>query len=390
VNRVIKTGEPIFLGTDYDLVKSSVNKMYLTGFDDAQRIWSVPQGTIGTVSIDHIDIEIIPSISYLTSYDYIRLLIPEMVGNADNGMSGLSRGPNLSFVIIDLFRTALAKLTEAGLPRKYGIKRIETNRLEGNVNWVESYIREKQLYDQSIISDSDTLTSNYMSMLVIKAAYEKSKLVKSTANINNLDIALRHIPNKTFAANNLPSNLYFHKNEGLLQSCYEYALLILSGSKINNLGKNKCTLLINANSLFQKFIWGVISVQAINGATYANYPIPIGSTARPILFNGISDFMIKGSSDLPVDAKNKNFYDRANLADIYQIISYCHSLDSNAGILVYPKCDDEENIEQINISGSKPIKIYRIGINLSSNKSTSLNSSKSGFIKSLNQITTFA
>jgi 5-methylcytosine-specific restriction endonuclease McrBC regulatory subunit McrC len=100
--------------------------------------------------------------------------------------------------------------------------------------------------------------------------------------------------------------------------------------------------------------------------------------------------MLKGSSDLPVDAKNKNFYDRANLADIYQVISYCHSLKSNAGILVYPKCDDEENIEQINITGSKPIKIYRIGINLSSDKSINLNSSKSSFIRSLNQITTFS
>lgn len=390
MNSIIKTGEPIFLGADYDLVKSSVNKEYLSGFDDAQKIWSIPQGTIGTISIDHIDIEIIPSISYLTSFDYIRLLIPETVGNTDNGMSGFSRGPNLSFVIIDLFRRALAKLTEAGLPRKYGIKRIETDRLEGNVHWVESYIREKQLHDHSIISDSDSLTSNYMSMLVIKAAYEKSKLVKSAANINNLEIALRHIPTKTFSTNNLPSNLYFHKNEGLLQSCYEYALLILSGSKTNNLGKNRCTLLVNANSLFQKFIWGVISAQAINGATYANYPIPIGSTARSRLYNGTSDFMIKGSCNLPVDAKNKNFYDRANLADIYQMISYCHSLDSNAGILVYPKCDEEENIEQINISGSKPIKIYRIGINLSSDKSTSLNSSKLSFIKSLNQITTFA
>jgi 5-methylcytosine-specific restriction endonuclease McrBC regulatory subunit McrC len=143
------------------------------------------------------------------------------------------------------------------------------------------------------------------------------------------------------------------------------------------------SLIINSNILFERYIFNFLqqkfsqdTFKYKNSLTIAN--LNINNKAIKIE----PDIIYKGSHDVIIDVKNKNF-DKAILnSDFYQIYTYCKALNTDTGILIYPYYEDTQPII-INLNFDDKIRIYGLGIDITKSLDIDRNQAQNRFLENI-------
>ena len=101
---VVKSNTSILIPYEYqnDISRELANYGYFL----ENGIWNIPNGIIGTISVESFSIEITPNIDYLSFYDYFNLLKLNLSSNLNENFefSKKDKAHSLSNIILDSFK----------------------------------------------------------------------------------------------------------------------------------------------------------------------------------------------------------------------------------------------------------------------------------------------
>ncbi|URZ88374.1 McrC family protein [Floricoccus penangensis] len=347
--------------------------------------------TIGSITVDDISIVIQPRIKHLSINHYFEmqlfndgLLNNELLSTLDENQEfGIKEN------LTQLFLEESFKLVSIGIEGSFIKVTEESNSIHGKI-LVEN-ISPINLLQDLIPIEYEVHTLNTSFNKIIKLALSKISLLLSGKKQNKLYALVNAYFEDIDASNSeLPLLLMDCKNKPSYENekypvVLGLAIKILTELKLNMRNNNVSgsSYLVNSNNLFEAYTRKVLSDGLKLPVTKWNNPKEIGKfkiSNKDYTKSYIPDIMIdyhndSNSSLAILDAKNKdisNYQDIGSLADIYQILFYCHSLNSTFGGLVYPYFGSlettrininsfmETNIFIFNIDFSQPISIRNI------------------------------
>lgn len=342
---------------------------------------------IGSIKFNDLVINIQPRITGLTSNHYLEMQLYNE-GILDDKIISLL-GENESFGIqdnlIDFYLKETFDLVARGLEGFFLKHREESNSIKGRII-VEDISPVNLLLDKIPIEyEIHTLNTSYNK--IIKLALDKVRVIAKKDN----HIKIHSIVSSYFNEIDIDSidldsliksltDIHYFTNDKY-PVVLGLAIKILKDLKIN-LKSNKIassSFLVNSNTIFEKYARKVLLQGISSTVTKWDNPQPMGKFKvgeKGYVKSFSPDIMIDYHNDnktayAVLDAKNKDISDPkdiGNLADLYQIIFYCHSLEANYGALIYPSFKElapilftidsfkETNLYAFNIDFSKPIK----------------------------------
>lgn len=352
-------------------VKITGNTLY---FDDY---------VIGSITVQDISIVIEPRITKLTPNHYFEMQLYNE-GLLNNELSSIL-GENNEFGIQQnltrIFLEEAFRLVSKGVEGAFIKVQEESNVIKGRI--IAEKISPINLMQDLIPIEYDVYTQNTSFNKIIKLA-----LMKILPLISEKEqVKLFALVNAYFEdIDVLPSELPILKIENESKIFYEndryptvigLALKILNELRLNM--KNNQILgssyLVNSNNLFETYARKVLSDGLNLSVSKWDTPKQMGQISykgETIIKSYIPDIIIDFHNDsntalAVLDAKNKdvsNLQNIGKLPDLYQILFYCYSLNSNFGGLVYP-CFGNLQTSRINIDSFKENNIFAFGIDFS-------------------------
>ncbi|ENX33091.1 hypothetical protein F889_03023 [Acinetobacter colistiniresistens] len=362
---VIKSNTSILIPEEYQNDISKELKAY--GYKLEDGIWNIPNGIIGTLSVNGFLLEIIPHIDYLSFYDYFNLLKLNLSSDFHKNFkfSLENKSNNLARNILESFKYELIKISRNGIPKKYKVKEGRSRFFYGKTDVVSTSINIHTFSEPPVVNYSEELSLDYYEIIEINKAYVK--YVQLTGErILDFERFSKYIP-KSKSSEKYLKYIYFKE----LEYCYDLAYMILNN--LNGLlqGKqNNLSLLINSNDIFEKFVTNLIK------SLFSDQPFKekesLNVAKNEDLTSVVSiepDLMYMGPLKVVLDMKNKNYFKGVSSSDYHQMISYMSSFSSDSAILIYP-VSTEENGETFNtLIDNKRIIRYPLNIrNLKLNK----------------------
>lgn len=334
-----KSNTSILIPEAYQNSISKELKAY--GYKLEDGIWAIPNGIIGTLSVDGFLLEIIPHIDYLSFYDYFNLLKLNLSNDfhkkfkfsSDNESNSLAKN------ILETFKYELIKISRNGIPRKYKIKKGRSNFFHGKTDIVSTSINIHTFSDPPIVNYSEELSLDYSEIIEINKAY--IKYVQLTGErILDFERFSKYVPTPKSSGQYL-NHIYFKE----LEYCYDLAYMILNN--LNGLvqgERHNLSLLINSNDIFEKFVINLIK------SLFSDQPfkekeslIVAQNEDLTSLVSVEPDLMYLGPLKIILDMKNKNYFKGVNSSDYHQMISYMSAFSSDNAILIYPVSTDEND-----------------------------------------------
>lgn len=359
----ISTGSSICIANNYiNELQNILKNFKLEHFLDGN-ILNIPQGYIGFLAINDLEIEVQPSVKYLSSMDYIRLLDSQnIIDNDSNSMVGTNINENLDY-IAKKFNYLLIQLCNIGLPKKY-IKTIKYDRyISGNIEIPDSYIRYCLNQEPTFKIFKNDLSRNNSVNRIIKQAYLKLKKINLITKNATFERIFANISEITHADIINCDNISFAKHEKILLATYEFAKLIIKNiSFTSGYNKGNINILINSNDLYEKYLFDVLNkyVDNIHFEYHKNKKIALYYQETGII-TSIPDIVYKGLNPAIIDAKNKNIEKFFNTQDFYQLYTYCSLFGTSIGCLIYPT-KDKTCLKKVITPLNSNLNLYAIGI----------------------------
>ena len=325
----LKTGQSIAIDDsdiEQQLRSFNLSHLYCDG------ILKIPQGVIGLIETPNNSIEIKPSIDYLSVFDYLRLSynLPRD-GNRNQTESGI-----IHVVIIKQFIKMLRLMLRQGIPPKYIMMQQRTDRFQGRVDLIQTYINSMSMKSNPVQTNIEHLCYNYTSLQIIRNAYLK---IRRTYPVLEFEPVLNIISPRSFSAKEISSHVEpIQRNNEYLRHCLDLAKLILLNMTVSSHeGIYNGTLLVNCNTLFENHCFNVIKNYFQTLEVIKHPPklsVCTDNVSRKIQIQ--PDILLKGTRTIILDAKNKHQAKYFNNADFYQIYTYCKAYDTKVGVLIYP------------------------------------------------------
>lgn len=355
-------------------------------------VLKISQGYVGQIFGNKHSITIYPSISYLNTSDYLRLIMHESNLFQDGNNFDYIEDDKITDYIIDNFFILLHKLIKEGIPRKYINNTKNTDYFVGNVNIEQTYFRYTMQIQPYISSVLQILSINYFSIAVLWQAYDK--IIKKYPTYKNpfidkVFINVNKIKHTKLEINN--HRMFFHKNEKTLSNAYNFAKLIVNDMNILS-GHNTFTssILINSNDIFEKFIFKLLnSFLPDEPFIYHEGKKTIAHDENTEKVSIEPDILYKGLDTVVIDVKNKNFNKNFSNNDFFQIYSYCKAYNTKKGILVYPS-NQESNSIKVLTTFDEDITLFALSINITDSNLNDRTKSYQDFVEKLKEIIHFS
>ncbi|WP_416150232.1 5-methylcytosine restriction system specificity protein McrC [Salipaludibacillus sp. HK11] len=339
--------------------------------------------TIGSLTIRDQTIVVIPRIQNLTPNHFFEMQLYNE-GLLNNNISGLL-GENSQFGIqqnvIQLFLDEALELVAQGVEGAFNRIEEETNIIKGRI--LIEKISPVNLLQDRIPIEFDVHTRQTSFNKIIKLALDKVRILiegieqkKMFALVNSyfddIDTLVTDLP-RLLQENE--SKLYYENDK--YPVVIGLALKILKDLKLNMRNNEvlASSYLVNSNNLFENYVRKVLADKLKNSVSKWNSPKKIGqfSIGDNIFEKSyIPDIMLGYHKDTNnalavLDAKNKditNFQNIGSLADLYQILFYCYSLDTKSGGIVYPYFGSLNPV-RLNIDSFKETNLFAFNIDFS-------------------------
>lgn len=327
--------------------------------------WNIPTGIIGQIITNNLKIIISPPIPYLETIDYLKLLITEdNIHNDKDSYYGLDNNENLSKFLIENFLFELKLLIKDGIPKKYKNKSIDTNYFIGSVDFTKTHLKYSLGIKPIVSTTIEELNNDYFHTKVIKSAYEK--IIKMSAKYKNSSIT-----NALYGINNTPvkrvsskeSKIQLNRNNKSFVKAFKLAVLVLND--MNTAHKQddyNISLLVNANKIFEDFVYNLLSVYFPKDNFEKQFSSVAAKSNKKELISR-PDIIFRGSHDVIMDVKNKNFDKSITSENFHQMISYKKTFCLKTSILIYPYFTDADE-EMYKITNDDDLKLYAISIDI--------------------------
>jgi len=258
----LKTGDSVILSNDIlNDIKHTLEHLGHLHWIKDNGLLKISQGYIGQIFGENNSLVISPSISYLSTLDYLKLVTPDSDLLQDGDNFEFIEDNKISMFIIEKYMNLLHKLIKEGIPRKYINLNQYSNYFSGNVDIPETYYRVLMDKKPFVKSNTQTLSIDYFAIVILWQAYDK--IIKEYPSLKNPFIEkVFFYVNKAKFSNLQIKNFraYFHKNEALLADSYTFAKLILNDMNVlAGSDMLKTSLLINSNIIFEEFIFKLFS-----------------------------------------------------------------------------------------------------------------------------------
>lgn len=339
--------------------------------------------TIGSLTIRDLTIVIYPRIKNLTPNHFFEMQLYNE-GLLSNNISGLL-GENSQFGIqqnvIQLFLNEASELVNRGVEGAFIKIEEETNIIKGRI--LVEKISPVNLQLDRIPIEFDVHTRQTSFNKIIKLALDKVRILlegleqkKMHALVNSyfddIDTSATDLQR---LLQEIELKLYYENDKYPI--VLGLALKILKDLKLNMRDNEilSSSYLVNSNNLFESYSRKVLADNLKHSVSKWDSPKKIGqfSIGKTTFEKSyIPDIMIGYHKDTNnalavLDAKNKdisNFQNIGSLADLYQILFYCYSLDTKNGGIIYPYYGSLEPV-RLNIDSFKETNLYAFNIDFS-------------------------
>ncbi|MBG9783454.1 5-methylcytosine restriction system specificity protein McrC [Shouchella lehensis] len=339
--------------------------------------------TIGSIQIKDLIINILPRTPKVTNNHYLEMQLYNegLLDEKIVSLLGESASYGIQDNLINLFLEETFELVSRGLEGSFIKIQEETNQIHGRI-LVDKISPINLLQDKIPIEyEMHTLNTSYNKL--IKLALERSKILTKKKN----HIKLLALTNSFFDEidadiHNL-NELLQTEDEKLYFSNEKYPIVLGLAKKILkdlkiNLTNNKITsssYLVNSNNLFEKYVRTVLTNHLKLKITKWDKPKRMGKLkvdSTEFIKSYSPDIMIDFHNDsnsafAVLDAKNKDISNHnkiGSISDLYQLLFYCYSLNSNYGGLVYPYYGKLDPV-RINIESFKETNLFAFSIDFS-------------------------
>ncbi len=388
----LKTGDSVILSNDIlnDIKHTLENLGHLHWIKDNELL-KISQGYIGQIFGENNSLVISPSISYLSTLDYLKLVTPDSDLLQDGDNFEFIEDNKISMFIIEKYMNLLHKLIKEGIPRKYIDSSQYSNYFSGNVDIPETYSRVLMEQKPFVKSNIQTLSINYFVVVILWQAYDK--IIKEYPSLKNpfIEKVFFYVNKMKFSNLQIKNfRTYFHKNEALLADSYTFAKLILNDMNVlAGSDMLKTSLLINSNIIFEEFISKLFSTLLPNESfVYHDGQKAIAQTISKKLVSIEPDILYKGLETIILDVKNKDYNKMFSNNDFFQIYTYCKAYKSKTGVLIYPANQASESIKVLT-TFDEDITLYAISIDITKKSNNERMKSYEDFIDNIRDIIYF-
>ncbi|MEB6299042.1 McrC family protein [Staphylococcus xylosus] len=339
--------------------------------------------TVGSITIEDLVINIKPRIKNITANHYLEMQLYNE-GLIDEQISSLL-DENFSFGmqenIVELFLHEAFELVANGLEGDFIKVREESNKIKGQI--LVNEISPMNLILDRIPVQYDVHTLNTSYNKIIKLALDKVRILISNSSqmkryaiinsyFEDIESSLHDID---ILVHELKEKLYFINEKypiviGLAEKILKDLRLNLRRNKIKS-----SSYLVNSNSIFEEYVRKILTNNLEVQISKWDRPKKIGKYKvddKEFIKSYIPDILVDYNYDSDsaytvLDAKNKdisNYNKMGALPDLYQILFYCQSLNSNFGGLIYPHHEELDPI-RVNISSFNETNIFIFSIDFS-------------------------
>lgn len=367
MRKIIKTtsSSSIYISDD-DLVEiTNTLKKFNLHKTVVDNQWNIPTGIVGQIITNNLKIIVNPKIPYLETIDYLRLLIEDdNISNDKDSNYGFDDNENLSKFLIENFLFELKKFIKDGIPKIYKNKSIDTNYFIGNVDFTKTHLRYSLGIKPIVSTIIEELNNDYFNTRVIKSAYEK--IIKMSAKYKSPSIT-----NALYGINNTPVKrvsskeykIQHNRNNTSFLKTFKLAVLVLND--MNTAHKQddyNISLLVNANKIFEDFVYNLLSVNFPKDNFEKQFSSVAAKSNKKELISR-PDIIFRGSHDVIMDVKNKNFDKSITSENFHQMMSYKKTFCLKTSVLIYPYFKDADE-EMYKITNDDNLKIYAISIDI--------------------------
>ena len=339
--------------------------------------------TIGSLQIKGLVINIQPRITNLTVNHYFEMQLYNEGLLNDNITSLLSENSSYGIQenLISLFLNEALELVNLGVEGSFVKVREETNKIRGKI--LVDQISPVNLFQDRVPVEYEIHTLDTSFNKIIRLALDKIRVLdKNTEQVNQYAIVNSYFDQidaelseyKLLLQEN-EQKLYYENNKypivlGLAKKILENLKVNLKNNEVAS-----SSYLVNSNNLFEKYSRKVLTEKLSLKVSKWEQPKKMGQfTINKSIYvkSYIPDIMIDFHNDTiaalaVLDAKNKDVYDYqkiGELADLYQLLFYCYSLNSTYGGLVYPYYGELEPV-LMNIESFRETNLYAFFIDFS-------------------------
>lgn len=392
-NIKIKTGNSVVITENISSdISPILEKLGFSYWLKENFILKISQGYIGQIVTNKNNISISPSISYLSTINYLKLITPNLEDISNGQNLDYIQDDKVSLFIINKFFDLLHLLIKEGIPYKYINSTSYSNYFVGNVDIIETFSRVQLNLTPVVKSNVQSLSINYFVIVILWQAYDK--VIKNNPSLKNAFIEKIFFYVEKQKYTNIQIYKFrtnFHRNETILASAYNFAKLIIMDMNILTGHESlNASLLINSNLIFEEFIMKLFNTflpnepfiyhDGLKTIAFANHKSNLVSIEPDILYKGIETIVF--------DVKNKDFNKMFSNNDFYQLYTYCRAYKSKKGVLIYPSNENSTSIKVLT-SFDKDIVFYAISIDISKSSNSERLQSYNDFLKNINDVISF-
>lgn len=339
--------------------------------------------TIGSITVGDISIVIQPRIKHLTPNHYLEMQLfnEGLLNNELSSILGENQQFGIQENLTQLFLEEAYQLVLRGIEGSFIKVREESNSIRGRILFEN--ISPINLLQDLIPIEYEVHTQNTSNNKIIKLALAKVLPLLTGKNQNKLYALVNaYFEDIDVVPSDLPLLILEYKNKLIYENDKYLTVLGLAFKIFDDLKLNMknnrvlgSSYLVNSNNLFESYARKALSEGLRVSVSKWDTPKPMGKFSidkKDYIKAYIPDIMIDyhndtNSSLAVIDAKNKDISDPqdiGSLADLYQILFYCYSLNSTFGGLVYPYFGSLETT-RINVDSFKESNIFTFTIDFS-------------------------
>lgn len=342
----------------------------------------VAQHWVGTISLNNLNIEILPKLYGHVSTNDLRIALMRMITISHQNpsvreMPGMAQMQKNSLIemLIDTFLNSLEKYIKGGLRHSY-------KKMDQNINHVKGRILFGKQFSNNILNPtkfwcrySKFTADNDINRFMKVCLSEMYKISKDNQNKRRIKYLLHAFEDIRLVSKEkvLAKTISFNSTNHRAEETYKYGVLFLNNifSTLSAGNTSISMMMFNMNDLYELFIYRVSRIVFGNKVIYqmrGNYLLQRDSDSKKYI--GLRpDIAIKnsrGKLDI-IDTKWKIPQNFAKESDTYQMNAYSSSIKNiDRVFLLYPyvrKSNIVDDYSFVDLSGkNRPLKIRTVDL----------------------------
>ena len=310
----------------------------------------------------------------------------------DTEISKLSKSENSIFeIFIHLFSKNLLELLIKDYKKNYTQKEENLNFLKGKLNFIKN-IKYNFVNKAKFYCEFEEFEENILMNQILKSCVRKLlRFTKSNENFNLLrkcDFIMGDVDFIKFQNPKVCDRVIFTRLNNEYKKVFELAKLLLFGNspKIHNDNFETFSFMFDMNKLFEEFIFEILkenkSVFKINNIQSENPRLSIFNEEdekkrnsfqlKPDILINVKEIGKEKTAQIILDTKYKKISKKeknygVSQSDIYQIFTYSKYYKSKRNILLYPKYEENFNINLKNKDKEFDLNVITIDLSLEDN-----------------------